>query len=133
MATLEKKRCSRCWQPKPLTDFGLDSRGRKGRKAKCRKCLAIEGKQYVANMTLELKLSRGVSIIKWRERNPEKRQAHIDLMNALAMGKIKKQPCVVCGDLNSNAHHQDYDKPYDVIWLCALHHSQLHHGRLMLN
>lgn len=31
-----------------------------------------------------------------------------------------------CGDINSHAHHKDYFKPLDVIWLCVEHHKFLH-------
>lgn len=41
-------------------------------------------------------------------------------------GKIKKTPCVVCGDEKSEAHHTDYTKPLDVTWLCRKHHLELH-------
>lgn len=41
-------------------------------------------------------------------------------------GKLKKYPCVVCGNPKSQAHHEDYSKPLDIIWLCAQHHTDLH-------
>lgn len=45
---------------------------------------------------------------------------------ALKNGIIKQQPCIICGDKKSLAHHEDYDKPIEVDWLCFLHHQQLH-------
>lgn len=44
----------------------------------------------------------------------------------LRRGKIKKEPCQVCGDNNSQMHHEDYSKPLEVIWLCRKHHLELH-------
>ncbi len=42
-------------------------------------------------------------------------------------GKIKKEPCVVCGEMEKvEAHHEDYDKPLEVIWYCRKHHIELH-------
>lgn len=41
-------------------------------------------------------------------------------------GKIIKQPCEVCGDLNVQAHHEDYTKPLEVNWLCVKHHIEKH-------
>jgi len=33
----------------------------------------------------------------------------------------------VCGSSEYiHAHHDDYDKPLDVRWLCAAHHKQWH-------
>jgi uncharacterized protein YodC (DUF2158 family) len=53
---------------------------------------------------------------------------------AVRRGELTPQPCQVCGEnpVNKNgsrgvhAHHDDYDKPLEVIWLCALHHGQIH-------
>lgn len=47
-------------------------------------------------------------------------------------GTIRQIPCVVCGKVNSEAHHPDYLKPLSVIWLCHLHHARLHHGLIKL-
>jgi ribosomal protein L15E len=33
---------------------------------------------------------------------------------------------VVCGAKKSVAHHEDYKKPLDVIWLCQEHHKAVH-------
>lgn len=44
-------------------------------------------------------------------------------------GYIKKQPCLVCGNKNSEAHHENYDKPLEIIWLCRAHHLELHNKK----
>jgi hypothetical protein len=41
-------------------------------------------------------------------------------------GKIVKEPCEVCGSDKSQAHHDDYDKPRDVRWMCRPHHLAWH-------
>lgn len=41
-------------------------------------------------------------------------------------GKIAKQPCSECGNPEAQAHHENYDKPLDVIWLCKDCHVHLH-------
>lgn len=61
----------------------------------------------------------------WAERHPEKRKASHIVGRALRDGKIKRQPCWVCGE-KAHAHHPDYDRPLDVVWLCPLHHKQAH-------
>ena len=48
------------------------------------------------------------------------------LQNAVKYGKIEKKPCVVCGDHNSQGHHEDYLKPLDVVWYCRKHHLERH-------
>lgn len=66
----------------------------------------------------------------YRKANRKKYQAHNKVNNALRDGKIQKEPCEVCGEQRSVAHHDDYDKPLDVRWLCQGHHKQWHaiHG-----
>lgn len=41
-------------------------------------------------------------------------------------GEIKKQPCEVCNSETSEAHHKNYDDPYDIQWLCRKHHAEIH-------
>jgi hypothetical protein len=46
---------------------------------------------------------------------------------AIRRGKIKPQPCKVCGE-KAQGHHLDYSKPMDVQWLCSKHHGEQHVG-----
>lgn len=52
--------------------------------------------------------------------------ASAKLRYAVRKGAIARQPCEVCGCENSQAHHYDYNKPLDVLWLCQKHHSEWH-------
>lgn len=45
---------------------------------------------------------------------------------AIKRGDIKKQPCERCGKEKAIAHHDDYSKPLDVMWLCTKHHGERH-------
>ena len=44
---------------------------------------------------------------------------------AIKKGIIVPQPCEQCG-AKAVAHHDDYNKPLDVRWLCDTHHFQWH-------
>lgn len=44
----------------------------------------------------------------------------------IKMGRIVRQPCVVCGKQNAEGHHMDYSYPLDVLWLCPSHHKKHH-------
>jgi hypothetical protein len=46
--------------------------------------------------------------------------------NALIHRELTKQPCLVCGELNVVAHHESYDRPLDVMWLCRSCHKRHH-------
>ena len=55
-----------------------------------------------------------------------KEKARGDLARAVKLGKIIKKPCEVCGYEKAEAHHDDYSKPLDVVWLCRSHHVERH-------
>lgn len=40
--------------------------------------------------------------------------------------RIIRQPCIVCGEIKSEAHHSDYNKPFEITWLCRKHHIEWH-------
>lgn len=78
----------------------------------------------------------------WRENNPEKyranqkrydntperkskRKIRLKTYWLVKSGKIKKQPCEVCG-IKAEIHHNNYDNIYDIKWLCPKHHRELH-------
>lgn len=47
------------------------------------------------------------------------RQAWLD-------GRIVKTPCEICGNTEVQAHHDDYNKPLEVRWMCTKCHKQWH-------
>ena len=63
---------------------------------------------------------------KTHKRDRNKLRAKWQVRNYLKYGLLKKLSCVVCGREKSEAHHPDYNKQVDVIWLCRLHHKRLH-------
>jgi hypothetical protein len=60
--------------------------------------------------------------------DPLKNGAQSRLRYAVKMGEIIRRSCEVCGKDKVEAHHEDYTKPLDVIWLCPMHHKRLHAG-----
>jgi hypothetical protein len=61
---------------------------------------------------------------------PERYKARRLLNYAVRTGVIKKQSCKVCKAKITHAHHPDYSKPLEVIWLCPSHHKAIHFGLL---
>lgn len=75
---------------------------------------------------------------KWRKHNPKyqwqytlksdaehlRKIVRAKTNRAVLSGKLKRENCF-CG-LSAQAHHDDYNKPLDVKWLCKLHHEEYH-------
>lgn len=47
------------------------------------------------------------------------------LHQAIKRCHMVKLPCQVCGGLEVEAHHTDYDKPLEVVWLCRGKHLEI--------
>ena len=46
---------------------------------------------------------------------------------AIKCGALIVEPCEVCGEVDPvHAHHDDYEKPMSIRWLCSVHHKQWH-------
>ena len=57
--------------------------------------------------------------------------AHAAVTRAIRSGDLIPRRCQSCnGRLNVQAHHEDYSKPLDVLWLCASCHRLIHVGRI---
>lgn len=61
--------------------------------------------------------------------NPQKVRAHIAVYAAVKRGHISRNPCEVCGEIKTQAHHDDYSKPLSVRWLCKKHHVEADNDR----
>lgn len=59
-------------------------------------------------------------------------KARSDLNHAVRDGRLKKMNCKICDNEKSEAHHHDYSKPLDVIWLCKMHHHAIHQNPELL-
>lgn len=53
-------------------------------------------------------------------------RARMEVRNAIRRGEISRGSCENCGAIKSQAHHVDYSKPLDVVWLCPMHHREIH-------
>lgn len=61
-----------------------------------------------------------------RLKSPEKYQARKEVLKAVRKGILTKLPCQFCGIRQVEAHHPDYSKPLEIIWLCFNCHNLLH-------
>ena len=70
------------------------------------------------------KKSQKDSAIQQRKKFPEKIKARDIVNKAIKSGKLIRMPCLICGETKVEGHHEDYDKPLDVDWLCQKHHRE---------
>lgn len=64
----------------------------------------------------------------WAKRNRHKRNAHLKVQRAIMKGiLIRPFSCECCKkDGKIEAHHDDYNKPLEVMWLCVDCHNERH-------
>lgn len=134
--TTSIKTCFKCEKIKEISDFYRHAQMGDGRLNKCKECAKADVKKHREEnieSVREYDRKRGNRQSKsytaeYRGKNPKKYKAHIMIGNALKSGKINKPiGCESCGSVFSvHGHHDDYDKPLDVRWLCSACHSQWH-------
>ncbi len=136
MASL--KTCFKCLSPKPLDEFYKHPAMGDGHLGKCKPCARNDVRVHrAANLdrvrqydTARSVLPHRVALRKQsfseaRAQHPERVRAAAILGNAVRTGKVTPAPCWVCG-AKAEAHHPDYSRPLDVVWLCVEHHRQAH-------
>lgn len=133
---MAEKECFKCGVVKPLGSFYKHPGMRDGRVNKCKDCNKLDVRRNRADNVehyREYDRKRGNRqdaeyLRSYRSRYPGKYMAHSAVSNAVRGGKIKKpDECEVCGsEENIHAHHDDYAKPLDVRWLCAVCHKAWH-------
>lgn len=132
------KTCFKCQSLKPLSDFYRHANMADGRLNKCIDCAKKDARMvrsskidyYRAYDRERAALPHRQALAKrvfanWIVEHKDRRAANIALGNAVKRGLVKKQPCWVCGE-KAVAHHPDYSRPLDVVWLCYAHHKQTH-------
>lgn len=132
------KKCSECGRLLPITEFNLLRKSKDGHQDRCRDCFSKYNRErYAANST-----SIKERVKKYRDenpyneldtrmnacnKNPTQKNAYRAVEAAIRAGVLHKpDTCSMCGcndsDRRIEAHHYDYAKPLDVIWLCSACH-----------
>lgn len=134
-----QKACFKCKVVKPLSEFYKHSRMADGHLNKCKDCAKDDVSKHRAQNIDKVRqydrergkrperIKAGVEITRiWRAEDKRRQKAHNMVRNAVKTGKLVRQPCCRCGNPKTVAHHEDYDKPLDVMWLCQVCHTQRH-------
>src|SRR5437870_4330027 len=89
-------------------------------------CLACHA-EYSRNWRADNGGSQSMTV-EQRKRSNARAYLHVYIKR----GKIIKQPCEICQNPNVKSHHEDYDKPLQVRWLCPGHHQEVTNGERIL-
>ncbi len=133
------KKCFKCNTVKPLDEFYKHSRMADGHVNKCKECNKNDSTTN-RNKNLEKiraydrarskepeRIKAATEITRaWRAEDARRNVAHSLVAKAIRNGTLVRQPCVRCAEAKSLAHHEDYDHPLTVMWLCQACHKQRH-------
>jgi len=139
-STRSEKACFKCGLIKPLGEFYRHPQMGDGHLNKCKECtkldvaqnrrrrldyyLAYDQRRYRENQ------ARRAFLIGSRNRLPEwKQKFYAKYERAIKSGKlVRPDRCEDCGKKADRieGHHEDYDKPLQVAWLCPLCHGKRH-------
>ena len=116
-------RCWSCKEKKPITAFHKDRTRSNGACSRCKVChkKREQHKSYLRKYARE-----------YQKYHPKKTNARSLVRKAIKLGVLVRGVCTFCPNTKTEAHHENYNKPLDVIWLCDLHHQHLHRGIIKL-
>lgn len=144
------KRCFKCQCEKPTEEFYKHSRMSDGRLNKCKECTRADVAKHRLDNLERIQAydkSRGSSRNRrvlvphekreqirregrtsWETSHPQRAKAQKILSSAVANKKVVPWPVCAMAECNRKpqAHHPDYSRPLDVVWLCPSHHTQAH-------
>lgn len=126
MLPMKEKRCFKCGKIKPIDEFYKHSQMKDGHLNKCKECTKKDVRKRETTSPDAILKTR-LSIC---EKSPTKYNAHKAVEAAIKAGVIRKPDCCFgCGrsaeETRLGTHHHDYEKPLDVVWVCARCHRQL--------
>lgn len=135
------KACFKCGEERHIDEFYVHSRMADGHLNKCKSCTKKDASEHrlinVAKIreydrarakSNKRKVMHSRIISEWRRNHPDRRAAQIALGNAVRRGDVVPWPVCAIPECNGKpeAHHPDYSRPLDVVWLCSAHHKQAH-------
>lgn len=147
-----EKCCKRCSQYKVISEFYRHSRMKDGHLNICIDCTIERIRRYsqenrhlvairdaararnpnrIQRHREYLKTEKGRAAkaraaTKYRLANKHKINAQLKARRAIAKGILVRKPCYLCRAENTQAHHHDYNKPLEVVWLCSGCHAAVH-------
>ena len=132
---MKTKKCFKCEAELPIVNFYKHPKMGDGHLGKCKACTRYDVRQnrkVKAEYYREYDRQRSkdperiAAISRSSKKDTTKYLARVTLQNAVARGQVIRQACEQCGNPKTDAHHPDYTKPLEVVWLCRQHHMDIH-------
>ena len=135
---MTRKVCFKCKVEKSLDKFYRHKMMGDGHLGKCKECTKddvrnhrrendsvreYDRRRYHDDVERRRKNQEGCA--RRRKENPDQYHAHSMVSNAVRDGRLARPDrCSRCNEKapKIEGHHEDYSKPLEVIWLCALCH-----------
>lgn len=119
---MDKKYCYFCYKtPEILMKATKNKSGTQY--YSCRECARLRAKKY--RETERGKERTRLAVTKSIQKYPNKQKARMLIKQAILSKKLTRpNECSHCHiKCNTEAHHKDYSKPLEVIWLCRACHA----------
>ena len=116
---VDMKTCPKCGEHQRNEEFSKGGNW-------CTTCKSAYKKRYAEENREAYNEAERKSTAKYEANNPKKVKMKTFVARAKKKGILVPEPCEVCGELKVEAHHDDYNKPFKVRWLCRLHHKRWH-------
>jgi hypothetical protein len=139
VAVMLFKPCIECGEEKPCADFYRHPQMADGTVNVCKTCHKarmkrqrlsdpkVQERDRARYQHPERKAAIRRRSDRWNAEHPLGYKAHNAVRNAIRDRRLIRQPCTICGGSeNIHAHHRDYTKPLDVVWLCVKCHQRIH-------
>jgi hypothetical protein len=136
---IHSKKCFKCNCPKPLSEFYKHSGMADGYLNKCKICAKNDVNKHRLNNLEKIReydRNRGklphrikstiFATKAWRNEDKKRLIAHSKVAYAIKKGVLLPQNCIRCNEEKVVAHHEDYNKPLEIVWLCQPCHKQRH-------
>lgn len=136
---MEKQRCKKCGETKGIEEYYGNKGMLSGRVNECKECVKKRVRKYGQSIIGRIRDKRRNQtskrkkwLIKYqrkkRKENTLKYHCYNKFWYAILNGKIRRaERCRWCPSKKDiEGHHKDYNKPYEVEWLCKKCHRKLH-------
>jgi len=133
------KTCFKCNLSQPLTEFYKHNAMADGYLNKCRTCTKKDANNHRSKNIEKIrqydrersKNPQRIELHKeqtkmWRMVDKRRVKCHNAVARAIKSGELTRLPCSRCGEVKSLAHHENYDEPLNVVWLCQPCHKERH-------